>query len=191
MAQPLSEDPGKMTREEFRRWAEAQPRGRYERVNGVPVAMAAERIAHLRAKAAIWQALSNAIAAAGLACEALPDGATVEIDDETDYEPDALVNCGPRINDSEIAAPNPVIVVEVLSPSTQSLDAGGKLSDYFKVPSIQHYLLVRTDRTMVIHHRRTETGIETKLIGAGRIDLDPPGISIALDGVYSWRQPNP
>ena len=41
-------------------------------------------------------------------------GMTVEVD--TDYEPDAVVNCGPPIPDDAIAAPNPVIVVEVLSP---------------------------------------------------------------------------
>jgi Uma2 family endonuclease len=189
MSQPPGEAPGKMTREEFRRWAEAQPRGRYERVNGVPVAMAPERIAHLRAKAAIWLALRQAIAATSLPCEALPDGATVEIDDETDYEPDATVTCGPRINDGDIAAPNPVIVVEVMSPSTRPIDAGGKLLDYFRVPSIQHYLLVRTDRAVVIHHRRTGAGIETRLIGSGSIELDPPGISIALADVFAWRQP--
>jgi Uma2 family endonuclease len=120
MAQPRAHTPPVLSRDEFRRWAEAQPRGRYERIAGRPVAMAPERGAHLRAKSAIWLALRQAIAAAGVPCEALPDGATVEIGDETDYEPDALVTCGARMADDAIAAPGPVIVVEVMSPSTRS-----------------------------------------------------------------------
>ena len=43
-------------------------------------------------------------------------------------------------------ASNPVIVVEVLSPSTQSISSSDKLADYFRVPVIQHYLIVRAKR---------------------------------------------
>jgi hypothetical protein len=53
------------------------------------------------------------------------------------------------------------------------------------VPSIRHYLIVVTDRRVVIHHRRSEDGtIETRLIGAGRIEMDPPGIAIAVEALF-------
>jgi Uma2 family endonuclease len=55
------------SREEFRRWCEAQTKGRYERVDGWIVAMAPERGAHLRVKGAIYRALDRAVAIAGLA----------------------------------------------------------------------------------------------------------------------------
>ena len=174
-----------LSRQDFQRWVEQQPRGRYERVGGVVHAMAQERWVHARIKAHVWQALRNAISAAGLTCQAVPDGMTVEIDDDTDYEPDALVNCGAPIPDEATAAPNPVIVVEVLSPGTQGVDTGGKLPDYFRVPSIQHYLLVRPQRREVIHHRRTGDRIETRIIGEGEIELDPPGIRVALADFYA------
>lgn len=174
------------SRTEYRRWAEAQPRGRYERVAGEVVAMAPERIEHVRVKAQAWLALRQAIRAAGLPCEALADGITVEVGDDTDYEPDAVVNCGAPIAGDEVAAPNPVIVVEVLSPSTQSVDTGAKLTDYFKVPSIRHYLIIRADRRAVVHHRRRDDGgIETRLAAEGRIALDPPGIEIAVEDFYA------
>ena len=183
---PSVEPPGVLGRAEFRRWADAQPRGRYERVGGEVVAMAPERVAHLRVKAAAWLALRQAISAAGEPCEALPGGATVEVGDDTDYEPDAVVNCGPRLPPDAIAAPTPVIVVEVLSPSTQSVDTGAKLTDYFRVPSIQHYLIIRADRHAVVHHRRGDGDrIETRLIAQGRIDLDPPGVSVAVEDFYA------
>ena len=73
--------PAPMTVEEFIDWAMAQPEGRYELVDGEVVAMAPERIAHARLKAEIWLALREAIAAKGLPCEALVDGAGVRIDD--------------------------------------------------------------------------------------------------------------
>jgi Uma2 family endonuclease len=184
MAEPIPPE-ARLTREEYRRWAVGQPRGRFELIAGRVVAMAPERGAHLRAKAAVARALWHAVAAAGVDCEALPDGATVEVDDDTDYEPDAVVTCGERMGDDAVVAPNPVIVVEVPSPSTRAVDTGAKLTDYFRVPSIHHCLILRTDRRVVIHHRRLEDGgIETKLIGAGRIELDPPGIAIAVEQVF-------
>lgn len=146
--------------------------------------MAPERWVHARLKARIWRALDREIRASGLPCQAAPDGMTVEIDEDTDYEPDALVNCGAPIPDEAVAAPNPVVVVEVLSPRTESLDAGGKLADYFRVASIQHYLLVRPLRQEIIQHSRIGDRIETRVVTNGSVELDPPGIRLSLDEVY-------
>ena len=172
-----------LSREEFRRWAEGK-RGRYERIAGEPVAMSPERIVHARVKSRIWAALDLAIRKANLPCEALPDGITVEVDADTDYEPDAIVNCGPPAPDDAIAATNPVVVVEVLSPSTESIDLADKLADYFKVPSIYHYLIVRARRREVILHSRSGSEIVSRVINLGSIVLDPPGISIDLADLY-------
>jgi len=171
------------SREEFRRWCEAQTKGRYERVDGRIVAMAPERGAHLRVKGAIYKALDRAVTAAGVHCQALPDGATVETGD-SDYEPDALANCGEPMTDDAVAAPNPIIVVEVLSPGTTATDTGGKLADYFRVPSIAHYLIVHPTRRAVTHHRRTGEGIDTRIIVNGPIAMDPPGIVITAEEFY-------
>jgi Uma2 family endonuclease len=183
MTQALPDPDQRLSREAFRRWAESQPRGRYERIDGRIVAMAPERGAHLRMKAAVYKALDRAIAEAGIDCQALPDGATVETGD-SDYEPDALVNCGEPMADDAIAAPNPVIVVEILSPGTASSDTGGKLAGYFLVPSIGHYLIVHPTRRTITHHRRTPAGIETRIIVNGPVTMDPPGITITVEEMY-------
>lgn len=65
-----------------------------------------------------------------------------------------MVNCGAPIENDAIAVPNPVVVVEVLSPKAQSVDTGAKLVGYFAVPSVQHYLIVHPTKHMVIHHCR-------------------------------------
>jgi Uma2 family endonuclease len=175
-----------MSRAEYRAWAEAQPRGRFERVAGEVVAMAPERIAHNRVKARVWRALDAALRAFGSPCEALTDGVTVEIGDDHDYEPDAVVNCGDRLSADAVAAPNPVVVVEVLSPSSRSVDTGAKLADYFPVPPLRHYLILRADRRQVIHHRWSDdgAGIETRVLADGAIRLDPPGFEVAIADFY-------
>lgn len=186
MSEPFPTPPeGKLTREEYRRWVEARPRGRSELIAGEVFAMAPERIAHAEIKAAAWLALRQAIRAAGVACQALPDGITVEVDENTDFEPDAMVNCGERPDGNAVAAPNPVVVVEVTSPGTRSVDTGYKLNGYFRVPSIRHYLIVLAERRMLIHHsRREDGGIETRMVGSGRVELDPPGIAIAVEELF-------
>jgi len=185
MAETAPTPPGKMTREEYRRWAEAQPRGRFELVGGEVVAMAPERARHIEVKAAAWLALRQAIKAAGVPCRAYADGFTVEIDDTTAYEPDALVNCGERPQGNAVVAPNPVVVVEVTSPGTKAVDTGLKLADYFRVPSIRHYLVVMTERRAVVHYARgAHDGIDTRIVASGRIALDPPGISITVEELF-------
>ena len=146
--------------------------------------MSPERIEHVRVKSRVWAALDRAIRNAGLACEALPDGITVEVDADTDYEPDAIVNCGPPAPGDAVAATNPVVVVEVLSPSTEAIDLADKLADYFRLASIQHYLIVRARRREVILHSRSGAGIVSRVINLGSIVLDPPGISIDLADLY-------
>ena len=78
------------TADEFIAWALEQPAGRFELDNGVVVAMAPERVSHGIAKRNVLIALHNAIGARGLACQALPDGMSVRVNDRTVYEPDAL-----------------------------------------------------------------------------------------------------
>jgi Uma2 family endonuclease len=110
---------------------------------------------------------------------------TVKIDAHTAYEPGAQVHCGERLADDTVIVPAPVIVIEVLSPSTATRDTGAKLADYFRVASLRHYLIVRTDRPTVIHHRRGETDvIETRVVTTGSVQLDPPGITLDLDRIY-------
>jgi Uma2 family endonuclease len=70
-------DPGpdrRMSRDEYRRWVEMQPKGRFERIDGLVVAMAPERVSHSDRKAMAWLALRQAVAAAGLPCHVYVDG---------------------------------------------------------------------------------------------------------------------
>lgn len=175
----------RMTVDEFLSWAEDRP-GRYELVDGEVFAMSPQRTRHAEAKFAVQMALRNGIHAAGLPCWMLPDGMTVRVDRSTAYEPDALVYCGVRLDGDAVEAPEPVIVVEVLSPGTRGTDTGQKLDGYFRVASVMHYLIVDPKKRIVIHHRRgTHIPIETRILSDGTLELTPPGLSLSLSEVFA------
>lgn len=149
---------------------------------------------HVRAIMAIANAISAAIGSTQVSCEVFVEGPSVLVDENSAYIPDVSVNCGERLEDNarflsnpivliEVLSPStkrvPLIVVEVLSPSTERLDKAGKLADYFSIPSIAHYLIVDLKRRHVIHHSRGEGGmIPTRIVREGSIALDPPGITM-------------
>jgi Uma2 family endonuclease len=175
----------RLTADEFLAWADAQPNGHYELFGGVVFAMAPERADHARAKLRACSALQAGIKRAGLTCEAFIDGLAVRINDKSVYEPDALVNGGPRIAGEVLIAPNPTVVVEVLSPSTQHIDKAAKLIDYFSVPAVQHYLIIDTERRVVVHHRRSGDGsIVTTICRQGEIVLEPSGLRIDMADLF-------
>jgi Uma2 family endonuclease len=182
---PIDEPPRRLTRAEYHAWCAAQPRGRFERHAGVVVAMAPESINHQRLKAAAWVLLRNGIAANQLPCEAFPDGMTVEVGENDDFEPDAIVRCGERLADDATTVPDPLIVVEVLSPKTSAIDRETKFERYFRLPTVQHYLIVGTRRRHVVHHRRAGDGVETAVRTDGAIRLDPPGMPFNVSALYA------
>ena len=172
-----------MTIDEFLAWAMEQP-GRYELEGGHAVAMAPERLGHVLAKAAAFDALRTAVAAAGLPCRALPDGAAVRIDAKTLYEPDALVFCGEAPPRDALAIVSPTVVVEVISPSTGRRDHHEKLIGYFAVPSIHHYLIVDAERRVLVHHARRGVEIATRILHGGPLRLDPPGLELSVEDLF-------
>lgn len=170
----------RMTSDAFIAWAMEQPKGRrYELSGGEVVAMAPERVAHARAKFRIARLLADAAEVAGSACEVFADGMAVMVDEATTYEPDAMVCCGSRLPPTATRVTNPVIVVEVLSPSTSVRDSTEKLENYFRIPSLHHYLILKPETGAIIHHRRNPDGtLLTRITHGGPIHLDPPGITL-------------
>jgi Uma2 family endonuclease len=166
-------------------WADGR-QGRWELRDGRPVMMAPERAAHALIKLAAQIALRDGIRRAGLPCRVFPDGMTVRIAARTAFEPDALVVCPPPADLNTMEIPNPVIVVEVLSPSTAADDDGVKLDGYFSLPSVAHYLILDADRRVMIHHRRAHAdAIETRVLREGKVILDPPGFEAEISPFFA------
>jgi Uma2 family endonuclease len=174
-----------MTADEFLAWAQGWTEGeRYELDEGEPVRMASERARHALAKGEAYVRLRDAVRDAGVQAQVFPDGMAVIISERTVFEPDALVRLGPPVDGDTVRITDPLIVVEVLSPSTGSLDTTAKLAGYFRVPSIRHYLILNAAERVLIHHARDASGtITTRILGDGPLRLDPPGI--VLDSLFS------
>jgi Uma2 family endonuclease len=174
------------TVEEYLAWAATQrDLPRTELINGQIVAMTPERVEHIEIRVAAVIALKSAIARAGVPCHALGDGMTVRIDDHTAYEPDALVYCGDRLKRGAMLARDPVVIVEVLSPTTSHTDTSAKLIGYFKLRTVHHYLIIDPDAYAITHHsRRADGTVSGHTVTSGTIQLDPPGLSIDVSEIF-------
>lgn len=174
-----------MTREEFLAWVERQPSGRFERIDGIVVAMAPERASHNLRKGAARDALRRALREAGLtSCQVFGDGMTIQVGD-CDFEPDALLRCGPTLPGNSTHVSDPLILAEVLSPDSGTRDRATKLRAYFRLPSVRHYLIVWPDEPRIVRHSRLpDGGVATQVFGSGPIRLDPPGITITVEEFY-------
>lgn len=177
--------PTGMTVDEFLAWADGRP-GRYELHAGRVFAMSPERAGHAETKFAIQTELKRAISAARLACHMLPDGMTVRVEQDTAFEPDALVYCGDKVARDVVEIANPIVVVEVLSPSTRRVDTSAKIDGYFSIASVHHYLVVDPERRKIVHHQRQSDGtLLTRLIAGGTAHLDPPGLDLDAERCFA------
>jgi Uma2 family endonuclease len=165
--------------DDFIAWSVAQPEPvRADLIDGTIYAHARRAHFHLRVKHKAAMALDAALSKAKLPCHVLPDGATVRISETSAFEPDALV-CGPELPGDAIEVPDPVIVVEVLSPESEKRDMRDKLEGYFRVPSIEHYLILDPEERLVIHHTRGQGDVRgTRIVHSRELRLDPPGIIV-------------
>ena len=174
----------KMNADEFLAWAEGQE-GRLELYDGAVVAMPPERVTHNSAKGQVFRALWSAVERVGARCRVHVEGLGVRVGAGNVFEPDALVACGPPPHDHAVEITDPVIVVEVLSPSTAAIDHGRKLRGYFSLPSVEHYLILDPERRVVIHHKRGQGDIiETRILSEGIVRLDPPGIEAQVSEMF-------
>jgi len=177
--------PGPMTAAEFLDWAAREDVGRVELIGGEVVVMAGETQGHNRVKDNLGRALDRSLDAVKTKCERFSSGLAVIVADNTAFIPDMVVDCAPSTDMTRMDAAEPVIVIEVLSPSTRRKDLGEKLQRYFEVSTIAHYITVDWADRRVMHHARHEDGILTTIHGRGSLSLDPPGIAVDIDEF--WR----
>jgi Uma2 family endonuclease len=170
----------KLTADQFLEWSKGRT-DRFELENGEIIEMAAETAKHALMKHAATKALEAGIAEAGLVCAVFPDGMSIVVDDSHVRLPDAAVQCATFDPDS-ILLDAPIVLVEVVSPSSVNRDEKHKLVEYFSIPSVVHYLLLSPEQRVVVHFKRTgePDRIETRILSEGSIDLTPPGFSVSV-----------
>lgn len=102
--------------------------------------------------------------------------------------PDVSVVCGkPQVDvDDKNAVLNPIVLVEVLSKSTEAYDRGEKFAHYRRIPSLREYVLVSTETKRVEVFRRGDNGVWSlyEANDDGSVELTSIGCKLALPEVY-------
>lgn len=124
------------------------------------------------------------------AFEVYPNDMRVKVSDTGLYTyPDASVVGGePEFEDAEVdTLLNPIVLFEILSPSTESYDRGEKFANYQTIDSLQEYILISQDRMRVDHYTRKDD-IEWSFRAANGpeavVELSSLGCAVKLGELY-------
>ncbi len=172
-----------MTRDQFFDWAEAQG-ARHEFDGFEPVAMTGGNLHHNRIAFNIHRTLHSRLKGSG--CEPLGlDAGVATIGDNVRY-PDAVVTCSPTQGGSRLV-PNPVVVFEVISPTSGHVDRIVKVREYATVDSIRRYVIVESASVGLTVHERQEAGQKwtvTTIMADDLLHLPEIGVEIPVAEIY-------
>ncbi len=146
----------KMSVEEFLDFAESSEEW-HEYIDGEPIKMPGGKLNHFRIINRLQVLLETRLSGSG--CEVLGSGMLVRVGEASLVAPDVNVVCGePELEADTRILLNPILVVEVTSPSSIDRDRVVKRDFYADLPSIQAYLVVDQHRVLVELYTRSETG---------------------------------
>ncbi|HRY26971.1 MAG: Uma2 family endonuclease [Geminicoccaceae bacterium] len=171
------------TLDDFRLWHQRQP-ATWEFIEGMPRMMAPGSLRHTLVKTNLAAALN--VALRGRPCLVLADGAIVEVASSS-LIPDIVVTCA-EVDLAQPRVEEPLVVVEIASPSSERDDLGHELDLYLRHPAVRHYLFVSQEERRLLHHERRADGdghFLATIRTEGELVLDPPGITISLADIWS------
>jgi Uma2 family endonuclease len=169
-----------MSLDEFLAWEREQPE-RYEYTGGVATMMTGGSLDHSTIASNLWTALRDSLR--GGACRAFRGDTKIIANNSIRY-PDLSVTCTPVRGDEDTVL-EPVLVVEVVSPSTEREDRGHKKFDYFSTLSIQQYAIIEQDaRRVDLYTRSGDRWTDEIIEGDAVLKLSSIGAEISLDAIY-------
>ncbi len=128
---------------------------RYEYVDGEVYAMAGASDTHYRISMNFATKLDAHLE--NSKCEAFMAEMKLRADEKTFYYPDVFVACD-KVKKSKFYREEPILIIEVISPSTRQTDRREKLRAYQQIPSVQEYIIVEQDKIHIELHRRQPDG---------------------------------
>ncbi len=162
---------------------------RYEYFDGEVFAMAGGSLNHALLTGNVYSDLKLKLK--GEACKVFNSEMRLKVPKALPYRyPDVSVACGPLILDEIdglVRLVNPILIVEVLSPTTSTYDLKDKFTEYQSIDSFKEYLIVSQNRPQVIQHTR-QTGkrwLRTEIEGLDSfVILDSVNVSLAMKDIY-------
>jgi Uma2 family endonuclease len=178
----LQDTPFRMTPEQFLDWEKTQEL-RHEYVNGYVITMSGGTIAHNDLALAIYRFLYPTVRASR--CKINVSDVKVQIRRRYRY-PDLVVTCDDRDKAATKLFQYPKVIVEVLSPSTESTDRGKKLREYQSIETLQEYVLVSSNEIMIEVYRRHSDGTWQYIIyeTGSQFRLESLEFACAIDEIY-------
>ena len=173
-----------MSVEEFLDFAESSE-DRYEYIDGELIQMTGGKLNHFRIINRIQTLLERLLEVTD--CEVLGSGMLVRVGDESLVAPDVCVVCGqPETEADTRILLNPILVVEVTSPSSVDHDRVVKRAFYESVASIQAYLIVDQHRMLAELYTRSETGWHLRAFSrpGDEIPLEALDCRLSLSDIY-------
>jgi Uma2 family endonuclease len=143
-----------MSLAEFLEWEERQEL-RYEFDGVEPSAMTGGTAAHADIQANLTAAFRNRMR--GKPCKFYGSDLKVLVADNSSRYPDGMVVCSP-VAPNATAVRDPVVIFEVLSPSTAAKDRIVKAREYQATPSVKRYVMLEQDRIGATVHVRAQDG---------------------------------
>jgi Uma2 family endonuclease len=184
MAHHLALKPdARMTEEEFLAFERAAE-FKHEYVDGYVYAMAGASRKHNLINGNVARHLGNQFA--GQPCEVYSNDMRVWLPRRRTYTyPDVVVVCGePRFLDNEFdTLLNPLLIIEVLSPSTKRYNFNGKFRDFRTVESCAEYVLIAQDQRDVAQYAKRD-GLWTILEVDDRVEFVTLPCVLTLDQIY-------
>jgi Uma2 family endonuclease len=171
----------RMTVDEFLVW-DGEGDRRYELIGGEIVAMTPPLLFHTAITMKIGAALQRRLKPP---CQVLGEaGIRLPWRNDTYYQADLAVTCSP-LKQGEWGTPDPIIIIEVLSPSTAAHDRVHKLPDYRRIESVQEILIVASDEKHIEHWRRGDGAWTAReLEAADRLEIGTFGFDIPVEALY-------
>ncbi len=170
-----------MTLAEFLEWEERQPM-RYEFDGVGPVAMAGGSVRHAQIQRNL--AFTFTARLRGRPCQFLGSDLKIQTEEDHARYPDGIVICSP-LTGSETIVDAPVVIFEVLSPSTTHTDRFVKAREYQRMPSVQRYVMLEQDSVnAVVYARSGETWTHEILIADSVLALPEIGVELPLAELY-------
>lgn len=157
---------------------------RHEYVTGYVYAMAGASNRHNRIAGNLYIRLDEHLADGP--CAPYISDMKVKVSESVVYYPDVVVACDNPWKDPYYCT-HPVLVVEVLSPSTQRIDQNEKLAAYQNMPCIRDYLIVAQDQMRIDWHHRLENGDwahDMFTQSEEQFELGSVGLTLSVADVY-------
>ena len=167
---------------------EAQSPVRHEYIAGEIFAMTGASIRHNVIAGNLFAELRTHLK--GTPCRALIEGVKLRLRKEQSYfYPDVMVTCEDRLQEldsQQQIVEAPLVVIEILSPTTEATDRREKLRAYRTLPSLKEYLLVSQEQAQVeIYRRRGDIGWDIIIYEPGdTVEIASLEIKLGMAEIY-------